>query len=97
MRQPSNLPPGVTDADVEIASGWIPAGPRERYWMGDTTCNFCNQPCTTDLYDAVSNDGRWATMCKGCFRLKSPKRLGTGSGQQYKFRKEDKKWIKVTG
>lgn len=38
MRGPSNLPPGVTNDDVERQAGWTPVGPHR---SADRTCGGC--------------------------------------------------------
>jgi len=63
-------------------------------WLGETVCDICHKDIKEELYDAGTNLGPWATMCKKCWTKyrKSPK-LGIGYGQKYV--EKEGKWIKV--
>lgn len=46
-------------------------------------CDICG--CTPDeIYDAPTHNGRWAWMCKLCWRKNAKTwKLGTGTGQKF--------------
>lgn len=59
------------------------------------TCDICNKPFGTFMYDAKTVYGPWACMCETCFNTVGVG-LGTGLGQQYK-KNDQEQWVKVAG
>lgn len=68
---------------------------KPRYWHGETTCNFCDQPIKYKLYDGATIHRVWATMCASCFRRHGVG-LGQGRGQEYE-EQADGQWRKING
>lgn len=59
-------------------------------------CDTCDGPINEVFYDAKTNQGHWACMCKTCFTLgPGIKKLGTGLGQEYT--EQGKYWVKTGG
>ena len=67
----------------------------EKIWYGSTKCDICGNECVDILYDAKTNLGCWATMCKNCYR-KHGLGVGTGVGQKY-IKNKHGKFQKVAG
>ncbi len=55
-----------------------------KVWQGKKECDVCgwSLDLETDLYDAKTKLGPWATMCGYCFEGLGIG-LGTGKGQKY--------------
>jgi len=71
--------------------------PTPKYWLGSRVCNFCGMAYPQTLIDGTTVDGRWAIMCKECYKVFGVG-LGIGLGQRYEWiqlTKEQGAYIKV--
>ena len=69
----------------------------KKYGTGhlEDNCQLCYQPFGKLMYDCLWRVGLvWANMCHKCF-VEQRCILGTGFGQKYK--KDGKRWLKVSG
>jgi hypothetical protein len=61
-------------------------------------CETCDGPIHKVFYDARTNRGPWACMCKTCQTLgPGLNKLGTGFGQEYTEDKKTGLWLKTGG
>lgn len=66
-------------------------------WSGGVSnCDLCEGPIDGTFYDGKTSYGPWAVMCPACFEAKGSG-LGTGRGQEYKWNRRERKWIKTRG
>lgn len=71
-----------------------------KHWMSPVPgfCDTCDAPIHKLFYDAKTDRGPWACMCRTCFTLgPGINKLGTGFGQEYTEDKKSGKWIKTGG
>jgi len=64
-------------------------------WYGAHKCDLCAKKNLTELYDAKTRFGFWATLCPECFTANGLG-IGPGRGQHYK-RGVDGHLYKVAG
>ena len=72
-----------------------------KFWIGRVEkCDWCSAPFSfvtgTKMYDAKSLVGPWGNFCSKCFETATPRKLGTGFGQEY-TRQDDTRWLKTGG
>lgn len=69
---------------------------KEKVWMGSTPkCDLCQKEDLTHFVDGKTQYGPWAMMCLTCHKRRGLG-LGTGQGQLYEHRGENK-YVKIKG